>query len=167
MNKLVYIVGPYAAYGGHPESRNVARAAALGALALATERVPIIPHLTIGCPSLLLSRHGRFDADLIARRASCGDGGGGLAGAIRDSWATIDIDCWCILRDDGARSPGTAAEISAILQDPLHAGAVERTWAQWRPAFEEAGLSSLHEGTDRWLGFERWPGDLVARPAGS
>ena len=157
MNKTVYIIGPYAPSEGRTEAMNVTRAVALGALALTEKRIPIIPHVMIGCSSLLLGRHGHPDADGLAREASYGDRGG-LAGMLRDSWATIDAACWVLLNDDGTMSAGTQAEHDVLGAE--HVDIEKHTWAGWQPRFEASGLGKLYEEASRaGTGFPRWPGD--------
>ena len=151
------------------------RAVALGSLALTTGQVPIIPHLSIGCPSLLLGKHSEtgVDADMLARKASYGDGSGGLAGMLRDvvalgeviAWPVIDLSLWILLRDDGSMSPGTRAEYEACggLRD--QEGLVcKYTWSDWGPHFQAAGLERLYaEASKPSATFPCWPGDPGTR----
>jgi hypothetical protein len=168
MNKAVYIIGPYAAYDEHSERVNVTRAVALGSLALATGHVPIVPHVTIGCSSLLLGQHSGsgVDADALAREASYGkNGSGGLAAMLRDSCASMDVTLWIILKDDGTMSSGTKAEYDEFTSDPIGVGFISLTWEDWGPKFTAAGLETLYalSNNAKTATFPCWPDDPGTR----
>jgi hypothetical protein len=166
VNKAVYIIGSYAAYDEHSERVNITRAVALGSLALATGHVPIVPHITIGCSSLLLGQHSDVDADALAREASYGkNGSGGLAAMLRDSCASMDVSLWVILRDDGTMSSGTKAEYDEFTSDPIGVGAISLTWEDWGSKFAAAGLETLYalSNNAKKATFPCWPGDPGTR----
>lgn len=159
MRDFVYIIGPYTACDGLSEQHHVTRAVALGALALREGRVPLIPHLTVGCPSLVLDWFGVGDADALARQASYGEGGG-LAGLVRSTRPIVGTDVWAILRQDGSMSTGTRAEHEVVTSDPLGHPAVALRWPEWRPRFEAAGIGHIHDELSKPItGFLRWPRD--------
>jgi len=158
MEKIVYIIGNYAAGDGRTEQQNVTRAVALGSLALMRGMVPIIPHLTIGCPALLLGRHGSVDADVLAREASYG--GDALSGGLAKRLATVADDVWVLLRDNGGASTGTGIEYS-FATNGADAGPFSMTWDQWRSEFAASDLLDLYDAASKTdATFPRWPEEL-------
>ena len=151
MNKICYIIGPCSPCEGRTEEQNIARATALGALALRMGMIPIIPHLTINKPAMLLEEHGIADHDKLAREACYAGPGGGLAGLLRDSWSTLDVQMWVLCLDNCDLSTGTKAELETFINsgDPLLEQYSPRvgTWLKWKADFEAEGLLGLYLST--------------------
>jgi hypothetical protein len=164
VQKLCYVIGPYAAGEDRTEAQNVARATALGALALTRGLVPVTPHLTIGCSALLLGEHGHPEPDRLARDASYGaDQESGLAALMASEISELTL--FVLLKDDRTPSLGTAIE-RGLVTFIRAAGTpiIEGNWSDWRPHFEASGLLGLYEAVTAGAVFPRWPGDGTAAP---
>lgn len=128
-----FISAPFAAPTAREIRLNIARAAALGRLAVHHGYVSIVPHVAV---ALLFGGE-----DDPATRAQCLDLClAHLEAAGRHSGARVYV----LLRDDGTPSQGTALELEAWGARNTTMG----TWSTWRDAFADAGEELLEHYND-------------------
>lgn len=128
-----FISAPFAASTAREIRLNIARAAALGRLAIHHGYAPIVPHLTA---ALLL---GEEDGPAV-RALSMDLCLSHLAALGAHSFARLYV----LLRDDGTPSQGTALELEAWGARNTTMG----TWSAWRSAFADAGEELLEHYND-------------------
>lgn len=141
----VYIAGPYGAPSADLIQRNVARALAVGRLAVAQGHAPVVTHL-LGAAGL----YGAADESVVGVRETaiaCGRSGADMVGCANGL-------LWAISSEAGSLSEGTAAEVEAWRQAVVHQSAfsgferhalVVRPWSAWASLCREHGISL--EGT--------------------
>ena len=127
-----FISAPFAAPTTREIRLNIARAAALGRLAIHHGYAPLVPHLTVallfGGEDDPATRSLSLDLCLSHLEAIQSRPGAKL---------------YVLLRDDGTPSPGVQAE-----QDAWRKSSVSATWRGWRDLFEAAGEELLEHYND-------------------
>jgi hypothetical protein len=124
----LFISAPFAAPTTREVRLNIARATALGRLAIAHGYAPIVPHTAV---AMLLGCEDSKDARALSLDLCLAH----LEAIRRDPLAKIYV----LLRDNGTPSPGVLIEREAWEGRP----SVTATWAGWRDLFEQQGEDLL------------------------
>lgn len=133
------VLGPYAGATPGEVARNVARALAIGRLAVASGYAPVVPHAHgwLGLYGSALEE----DANTRLAALACGR-------SIARALASQEAEAWVLLCDDGTPSAGTAGELDQWRSVPYAMQPVSRTWAEWRDRFVLVGLGEAWDAAE-------------------
>lgn len=134
MRQLVYVCAPYRAETQEGILWNVARANALGALAVCRGFAPVIPHAHEAAYILAATAGG--DANELALA-------GGLA-QLKAVWLAGG-HLWVLRRDDGTLSAGCQMEITHWTWDGEPLPHTEMSWEAWGGHLVSEGLRAEWE----------------------
>lgn len=153
----VYIAAPYGPVGDLPDAeaeirRNVARALALGRLAVVKNRAPIVPH-AIGFMGTYGSPNESDDGTSRRHAVECGE-------ALAADVGRLEGELWLLVRNDWSTSHGCALERVAFLTASARPSWLAQrsvttaTWAGWGSIFRSAGLAVLYDDPVAAFGLE-------------